>query len=119
VLLTAIRGPDGLAKYHPVKKVLRWFRRCILLSAMDKKIINHPGTEGGGSFTGTSINIGEVDDWEEYMDQRIDQYMIELDEVPMHFHMHLMHAVQIVGYHHPDERIRKWWHGVYIRFVQA
>src|SRR5690606_1349351 len=42
VLLTAIRGPDGLAKYHPVKKVLRWFRRCILLSAMDKKIINHP-----------------------------------------------------------------------------
>ena len=29
VLLTAIRGPDGVPKYGPTKMLLRWFRRCI------------------------------------------------------------------------------------------
>src|SRR5262245_28467293 len=32
VLLTAIRGPDGIAKYSSVKLLLRWYRRCVLLS---------------------------------------------------------------------------------------
>lgn len=34
VLLTAVRGPDGIRKYHPCKDLLRWFRRCTLISAL-------------------------------------------------------------------------------------
>jgi hypothetical protein len=56
VLLTAIRGPDGLPKYGPAKKLLRWYRRCILLSAMDQAILSDPLRSGGGSFTGPSID---------------------------------------------------------------
>ena len=57
VLLTAIRGPDGLPKYGPTKQLLRWYRRCILLSAMDQRVLTDPLQSGGGSFTGPSIDL--------------------------------------------------------------
>lgn len=33
--------------------------------------------------------------------------------IPHHFQVHFMHAAEIVGYKHPDERIRKWWRTTY------
>lgn len=60
VLLTAIRGPDGVAKYGPTKMLLRWYRRCILLSAMDRRVLGDPLDPSGGSFTGPSIPIGRL-----------------------------------------------------------
>ncbi|WGL50656.1 hypothetical protein P5P86_11845 [Nocardioides sp. BP30] len=117
VLLTAVRGPDGLPKYHPTKFVLRWYRRCILLSALDGVVLSDPGAVGGGSFTGPAIESFPGMPWRAAMDQRVTDYLRSLDEVPHHFQMHLMHAVEILGYKHPDERIRSWWHGVYLRLV--
>lgn len=55
VLLTGVRGPDTLPKYHPSKYLLRWYRRCILLSAMDRRVLNDPMEPNGGSFTGPSV----------------------------------------------------------------
>ena len=55
VLLTAIRGPDGVAKYHPSKYMIRWFRRCVLLGALDHNVFENPYDPRGGSFTGTRI----------------------------------------------------------------
>lgn len=55
VLLTAVRGPDSLPKYHPSKFLLRWYRRCILLSAMDGRVLTDPVEPVGGSFTGPSV----------------------------------------------------------------
>lgn len=115
VLLTAVRGPDGLPKYHPTKFLLRWFRRCILLSAMDGAVIGNPYFTGGGSFTGPSCEADVR--WSSLMDDRVTDYLRSLDEVPHHFQMHLMHAVEILGYKHPDEVVRAWWHGVYLRLV--
>ncbi len=46
VLLAAIRGPDGTPKYSRSKYILRWYRRCLLLFAMDQKVLDHPGTPG-------------------------------------------------------------------------
>jgi hypothetical protein len=117
VLLTAVRGPDGLPKYGPVKMLLRWYRRCVLLSAMDRAVLKDPICEGGGSFTGPSIGF-HVDGWEDVMDTIVGRYMRELDAVPHHFQMHLMHAVQILGYKHPEPLIRGWWLGVYTRLVE-
>lgn len=116
VLLTAVRGPDGLPKYHPTKFVVRWYRRCILLSALDGKVLTDPTDPNGGSFTGPSAFKAEID-WTLQMDQRLGEYLRSLDEVPHHFQMHLLHAVEIVGYKHPDEYIRDWWHRVYLRLV--
>lgn len=122
VLLTAIRGPDGLPKYHPVKYVLRWYRRCVLLSAMDRRVLEDPCDPGGGSFTGPSVIGGHLPRelgiaWESQMAGRVDDYLRSLDEVPHHFQMHLMHGVEILGYKHPDERIARWWLRVYERLV--
>lgn len=118
VLLTAVRGPDGTPKYSACKMLLRWFRRCVLLSAMDGKVLNNPYDENGGSFTGPSITEAwEGANWEVGMGQVVTEYLRELDAIPHHFQMHLMHAVEILGYKHPDTRIRKWWYELYRRLV--
>lgn len=118
VLLTAIRGPDGIAKYAGVKMLLRWYRRCVLLSAMDGKVLDNPYDNNGGSFTGPSIDDAPGSKiWEPYMDLHVDNYLREIDAMPHHFHLHLMHAAEILGYKHCDGRIRAWWRSVYERFA--
>ncbi len=120
VLLTAIRGPDGIAKYGAVKMLLRWYRRCVLLSALDQRVLNNPCEVNGGSFTGPSVSRPDVADrWEAYMDEHICGYLKQQDELPFHFQMHFMHSVEILGYKHPCPRIRYWWSALYIRLVHS
>lgn len=119
VLLTAIRGPDGLPKYGCVKMLLRWYRRCVLLSAMDGKVLPNPHDNNGGSFTGPSFPAGELHKtgWEANMDEIVSEYLRTLDAIPHHYQMHFMHAAEILGYKHPVPRARVWWYGVYRRLV--
>lgn len=124
VLLTAVRGPDGLPKYGPVKYLLRWYRRCFLVSSLDHRVLTDPfDATGGGSFMGAVPNERrlpwpDADKWEKPLDLLVGDYIRTLDEVPHHFQLHFLHAAEIVGYHHPDERIRAWWCGVYRRLVE-
>jgi len=117
VLLTAVRGPDGCPKYGSAKFLLRWFRRCLLLSAFDRAVIGDPINTGGGSFTGPST-AGVVEDWEQPMHEVVSNYLRDLDAIPHHFQLHLLHAAEIMGYKHPDERIRDWWDATYRRLVR-
>ena len=122
VLLTAVRGPDGIAKYHAVKYLLRWFRRCTLVSSLDGRVLLTPFENGGGSFMGPSFELGTMpvsDDWAwtQTMDLQVSDYLRATDELPHHFQLHFMHAVQIVGYKHPDPEIRAFWHKTYLRLV--
>ncbi len=124
VLLAAIRGPDGVPKYGPTKLLLRWYRRCILLSAMDGKVLEMPFDPGGGSFTGPNYEpvskaVAEMigHDWRQSMASIVGEYLRELDAIPHHFQLHFLHAVEIVGYKHPDSDIRCWWFGTYERLV--
>lgn len=140
VLLTAVRGPDGLPKYHPSKYLLRWYRRCVLLSAIDGRVLTDPFEPNGGSFTGPSVTQGPRGysaggylrdgawhgsgvgqewraTWAQALDDWVDAYLRSLDEVPHHFQMHFLHAAEIVGYKHPDPAIAGWWHGLYVRLV--
>lgn len=130
VLLTAIRGPDGVRKYSPVKYLLRWFRRCVLLSAIDRRVLTEPFSDAGGSFTGPSFKLSCDDtylseaaggdyDWRPQMDSIVGEYLQEVDAIPHHFQMHLLHAVEILGYKHPHRFIRNWWRGVYLRLVAS
>ncbi len=124
VLLTAVRGPDGVAKYHPSKFMLRWYRRCVLLGALDHNVFENPFDPRGGSFTGPSFDDpaglcmharpgNEKPGWHIPMQEVFDRYLQSLDELPHHFQLHFMHAAEIVGYKHPDPLIRSWWHYVY------
>ena len=133
VLLAAVRGADTLSKYNSGKYLLRWYRRCILLSAMDGRVLEDPVEPNGGSFTGPSV-IWDADEhghyyravnlsgrgrstWEAALEDLVDQYIATLDEVPHHYQLHFMHAVEILGYKHPDQKIRDWWLGCYNRLV--
>lgn len=131
VLLTAVRGPDNTPKYGPTKYLLRWYRRCILMSSLDHCVIDNPW-EGmkGGSFMGQSIvahfyagdntanampfgfsEVGALETrpipgpsfgtWQEAMDDVVSAYLREVDAIPHHFQLHCMHAAEIVGYKHP------------------
>lgn len=123
VLLTAIRGPDNTPKYGPVKMLMRWYRRCVLLSAMDGRALTDPYETNGGSFTGPSLPGGGRRPapemlWENEMDALVDEYLRHVDALPHHFHLHFMHAAEIIGYQHPDRRIREWWLRTYVRFAR-
>jgi hypothetical protein len=121
VLLGAIRGPDGTPKYHSVKYLVRWYRRCVLVSALDGKVLETPHAFGGGSFTGPSYTATTLPhDWHPKMNELVDLYLQAVDELPHHYQMHFMHAAEILGYKHPDSAaggIREWWHAVYLRLV--
>lgn len=125
VLLTAVRGPDGIPKYHDVKYLLRWYRRCVLIGALDHNVFTNPYDPRGGSFTGPSYHLLASHKewplkypWEAEMDKILDKYLQSLDELPHHFQLHFMHATEIIGYKHHDERIAKWWHHVYLELVK-
>lgn len=119
VLFTAVRGPDGVAKYHPVKKMLRWFRRCTLLNSLTHEIMETPYKPGGGSFTGPSYGPSETPhDWHSAMNDVFAEYLKSLDELPHHFQLHFMHAAEIVGYKHPEPHTREWWRAVYYELAR-
>ena len=121
VLLSCVRGPDGITKEHPAKRLLRWYRRCILLSAFDKKALTNPYSPGGGSFTGPSVVLEESsDNWEPYMSTGVvEPVFTTVDSLPHHFVLHLIHAAEIIGYMHPNLRIRRFWNLLYLRFVTS
>lgn len=51
------------------------------------------------------------------MDEVVKQYLNSIDNLPHHFHLHFLHAVEILGYKHSNQRIRDWWHRTYQRFA--
>ncbi len=123
VVMALTRGPDTLPKYHPAKYLMRWARRCFLVSALDGCVLTKPYNIGdsteGGSFTGPSYRYADHsgDAWEGPMDDVVAQYLRSVDEIPHHFHLHFVHGAEIIGYKHSDVRIRRWWHKVYTRLV--
>ena len=110
VLIAAVRGPDGIKKDHVVKVLMRWMRRCILISAFDRCAIWDPHTPGGGSFTGP-LKDGDIHNY-------IEIYLRHVDELPHHFQLHFMHASEILGYKHPDVAIREFWKSMYLAIVK-
>lgn len=124
VLLTGIRGPDGMPKYGSVKMLLRWYRRCVLISALDGCVLGDPFDTRGGSFTGPSLDEGfdpgSSISWYAGMDLHLDDYLKVQDAMPFHFQMHFMHASEILGYKHPDPNVAYWWRDrVYKRLVSS
>lgn len=95
VILTALRGCDGAGKYASCKPFVKKLRSVVLKNASnikDTKFMHH--------------DISEKD--------IID---MEWDEYPLHFVTHFMHAVEIVGYHHPNDSERVWFNQLYLNIV--
>lgn len=106
VLMAAVRGPDGIRKNHPVKVLMRWYRRSFLISAFERVAMNDPYSPGGGSFTGPLAHGHRIETY-------ATEYLEYVDELPHHFQLHLMHAAQILGYYHPIMSTRNFWYSFY------
>ena len=98
VVLSGFRGCDGMPKEDPSKQLARILRGSILKNA---------GTEK------TSFLKLDLDN------TVVDQFVADLDKYPNHYVIHLTHAAQIVGYYHPLEECREFWHDFYLRIVNA
>jgi len=109
VLLSAMRNEDGIEKGHPAKDLVRWYRRCVVISAFEGKALTNPAAPGGGSYT------GPVDD----VEAAADAFVRARDSMSLHYFAHAMHAFQIVGVQHPDPGIGLFWAHVYVRMAKA
>lgn len=108
VLLLAARGPDGIPKVHPCKEVQRAYRGTVLVAAR----FGRPLRWGEDADTFMSLrSLVAVGVWRLVMDD----YFATVDQLPHHFHLHLAHGAEILGYKHPDARFRHRWHDFYLR----
>lgn len=127
VLMAAVRGGDGVPKFHKSKFLVRFLRRSFLVSAFDGKALNDPWHSGGGSFTGPGVkgpsegapaDLRETIGWSQ-MKPVVDDFIDSRDEMTLHYYAHFMHAAEILGYKHPDDKVREFWFSVYERMAHA
>lgn len=98
-------GPDGYwaSVDHPTKVIVRMIRYSVGNCA------DHREVSTVGAF---------MADW------RVEGFVPEkwpvksLDNLPLHFGMHMLHAVEVMGYRHPDPEERGMWHRLYLRIVE-
>jgi hypothetical protein len=103
VLLTAIRGCDAASKSDPSKSIL-WALRWEILYPSERTV-DPTRTK---SFMGITSSLHE--------DIRV--FQASLDQYPFHFVMHLMHAIEIVGYKHHHHQVRAFWNELYLDLVR-
>lgn len=83
VLLSSLRGPDT-ARPGSIKTVNRWLRGIMQNNA-----------DSSTDYM-TEVPLPERNELQR-----------DLEYCTMHYYSHLMHAIQIVGYKHPDQEIAK------------
>ena len=115
VLMMAIRGPDGMHRQHDSRHLIMRFRACVLVSPRFGRELRW-GEKGdrfmslGGAINRPVNNYEQ----EQFWNGAVHQFMIKLDQLPMHFVTHFMHGTEILGYKHPDQAMRARWLKVYI-----
>jgi hypothetical protein len=105
-LLTAVRGCDVAAKqwtrtgvaYSPERR-LTAFIRCCFMNPADAREID---AEEGAFFMSTPPDNFKPS---------------EFGHMPEHYYAHAMHALEIIGYYHPDDFKRTAAHICYLKMV--
>jgi hypothetical protein len=111
VLFLAARGPDGIGKFHPCKGVVRAYRGTVLLAAKYGRLLRL------GEYGDTFMSLDRFN-WPAHWADDVHLYFTSLDSLPHHYHLHLMHGAQILGYKHPDEVFRERWLQFYLDAVK-
>jgi hypothetical protein len=102
VLVSIVRGCDSEPRNSPTKALVRCLREVILNCHC-------------GDAAKAATFIERVDDDE--LERRMVAVRKNLDHLPHHFVMHLIHAVEIVGYKHPSWKVRVLWLPFYTQLV--
>lgn len=106
VLILACRGPDGINKFHPTKRILRAYRASILKQARTGRM-TRVGEEGDSFMS--------LDDFhsDAYWENNCQVFFAQSDDLPHHYYMHLMHGTEVLAYKHPDAIFRYRWLSFY------
>ena len=99
VLLSALRGCDGLPKEDISKAITRKFRGTLFFPA--NKAFDR-------SYMNPDVSQGELK-----------KFYKNLDPYPVHWLFHFAHACEIVGYFHPDSVEANFWWDVYQGICQG
>lgn len=100
VVITGIRGCDGLTKYDASKHVSRAIRRVSLKNA---------------DRTTTYMQH----DAQAELHEAVEKFVEDLDRYPVHYVLHVAHACEIIGYKHLDRNIAAMFLRAYSEIVQA
>lgn len=111
VLLLAARGPDGVRKDHPCKAVVRAYRGTVLVAARYGRPLEW------GETGDTFMCLKTIASQSAWADARR-RYLEAVDELPHHYHLHLVHGAEILGYKHPEACFRAAWFGFYLHAVE-
>jgi hypothetical protein len=111
LLMTAIRGCDLAPKNkdneennkgQPPERALVAYLRWLVMVPADEREVDIPG-----AFM--RKQAPHPDSWKPSM----------FEHYPMHWYTHLMHAFEVVGYRHPDIRVKGNAQAIYKRMVEA
>ena len=98
VVLTAIRGVDGVPKDDPTKDILKALRKDVLKNA-------DPST--------TYMNKPRPDP------EQLTFFFARIDHYNIHWFSHFLQAAEVIGYKCPDVEKANYWLRVYIMGCQA
>lgn len=102
-LLTAVRGCDLTPKYpldSTERQLVGAIRHAFLVPADPREVDAEPG-----SFFRTEVPVGLRPS--------------ALGHYPWHWLSHIVHAIEVLGYCHPDSRTRLSWFTLYVKFVHS
>ena len=100
VLLSALRGCDGVSKEDSSKQIVRSLRAVLLYSAN--------ATDAERSFM-----------IPKEFDEAYANFIACLDHYPVHWLFHFSHAAEIVGFKHPNHGTADVWHSIYMDICSA
>lgn len=114
LLLTCVRGCDGLPKYDTTKNIVRFLRGAIMKPAGE--------WDGGNSDSFMWGNYSSIDtdgDLINTWTNNVSYLLKNHDHVPHHFLMHLIHCAEVIGYKHPNSGISHAWNWMYLQFCES
>ena len=106
VILSALRGPDGVRKHHPCKGVQRAFRASVVKGGAYGRFLT---TEDEGD---NFMRMPILDQFQ----GNVDDFFKAVDELPGHYVIHLSHAAQCLAKWHPDPDTSEMWLRFYLRW---
>lgn len=104
--MLATRGPDGIAKHHPCKNVVRAYRATVLMAARYGRFLEF------GEKADTFMSLDRFAD-EALWTEDAESFFSHVDGLPHHYYLHLLHAAAIVAAHHPEPRFVDRWRWFY------
>lgn len=102
-LVVALRGCDVAPKLpldSPERRITAAIRYAVMNPADEREVDSEPG-----AFMTRAVPL--------------DVKLSMFEHYPQHWIGHILHAVQVLGFRHPDPSVRLDWLKLYVRFTKA